>query len=143
MLRKVLDEFFGVNPAWITYGVEPMRSMATYTTRYCNFMQVVEAAESDTTLPTLLETIKLTVQRLDALRASPSRKISDTVARRCEKHLGRPKGWLDQRRTDSEYCEPMPPDLRALVDIYIRLTSKDQRKLHEMAVTLLNDTTEA
>jgi transcriptional regulator with XRE-family HTH domain len=91
-----LAEKFGVNPCWITYGVEPMRSTDHYSTRYCNFMRIFEDAEREATLPELLEAVKLTFERLDKIRENPRKKIPDVMARRCEKYLGQHRGWIDE-----------------------------------------------
>ena len=137
---ETLATLFKVNPAWITYGVEPMRSTDLYSTRYCNFMRVVEDAEREATLPELLEAVKLTFERLDKIRENPRKRVPDTVARRCEKHLGQHRGWLDEKRVENRYCEPMSSDLRDLVDIYTRLPEEDRAKLADVGRILLGNT---
>lgn len=136
---EILAAQFKVNAAWITYGVEPMRSSDLYSTRYCNLMRVIEEAENAVELPKLLEAIKLTFERLHKMRDNPHKKIPDLTARRCEKHLNKPRGWLDDKPVEHRYCEPLPPDMRDLIDIYVRLPEKDRAKLCKMGSILLGE----
>lgn len=136
---ETLAEIFGVRPAWITYGVEPMRSAELYTARHWNLMRVVEEAERAAELPALLEALKLSIERLEKHRASPLKKIPDAIARRCEKYLNKPRGWLDQTHVEARYCEPLPSDMRDLLDIYVKLADEDRRKLYEMGRILLGE----
>jgi transcriptional regulator with XRE-family HTH domain len=139
---EILAEAFKVNPAWITYAVEPMRSSDLYSTRYCNFIRVVEEAEATGDLIQLLEAVKLTAERLDKLRGNPHKKIPDAMARRCEKHLQKPRGWLDDKQQENRYCEPMPPDIRDLVSLYVRLPLKERARLCQMGEILLGESDE-
>jgi transcriptional regulator with XRE-family HTH domain len=132
----ILCKELKAEPAWITYGVGSPRASAFYTTRYCNLMVAIEEAEANAELPALLESLKLTVERLENLRANPLKKIPDVMARRCEKHLNKPRGWLDETRIEDAYCEPLPQDMRDLLHIYVKLTDKDKAKLYEMAKIL-------
>jgi transcriptional regulator with XRE-family HTH domain len=127
-------------PAWITYGVGSPRASAFFTTRYCNFMAAIDEAEAAAELPALLESIKLTVERLEKLRANPLKKIPDVMARRCEKHLNKPRGWLDETRIEDTYCEPLPQDMRDLLHVYVKLSDEDREKLYEMAKILRGPT---
>jgi transcriptional regulator with XRE-family HTH domain len=136
---EILAEKFKVNPAWITYGVEPMRSSDLYSTRYCNFIRVIEAVEATDELIGLLEAVKLTVERLEKIKGSPHKKIPNVMARRCEKYLKKPKGWLDEKQLENRYCEPMPADIRDLVSIYVRLPEKERAKLCRMGEILLGE----
>jgi antitoxin (DNA-binding transcriptional repressor) of toxin-antitoxin stability system len=101
-------------------------------------MAVVEEAEAIAELPALLAALKLTVERVEKLRGNPFKKIPDTTARRCERHLNKPKGWLDEPRIEDRYCEPLPPDMRDLIDLYLQLSEDDRRKLYEMGRILLD-----
>jgi hypothetical protein len=76
---------------------------------------------------------------MDKLQSTPFKKIPDQVARRCEKYLNKPRGWLDEVRIEERYCEPLPPDMRALLEIYSRLSENDRRKLYEMGCILLGE----
>jgi transcriptional regulator with XRE-family HTH domain len=124
-------------PAWVTYGVGSPRASAVHSTRYCNFMAVIDEAEAADELPALLEPLKLTVERLEKLRANPLKKISDVMGRRCEKYLNKPRGWLDETRIEETYREPLPQDMRDLLHVYVKLSDEDRAKLYEMAKVLL------
>ena len=134
---RILCEALKANPAWVTYGVGSPRTSDLDSTRYRNLMAVVEEAEATAQLPALLDALKLSVERLEKLRANPFKKIPDTMARRCERHLNRPGGWLDATRIEDRYCEPLPPDMRDLLDLYVQLSEDDRRKLYEMGRILL------
>ena len=136
---EMLAEKFKVNPAWITYGVEPMRSSDLYSTRYCNFIRVIEETETAGELAELLKAVKLTVERLEKIRGNPHKKIPGAMARRCEKHLKKNRGWLDDKQDEHRYCKPMPPDIRDLVSIYVRLPEKERAKLCRMGEVLLGE----
>ncbi|MGD8913132.1 MAG: helix-turn-helix transcriptional regulator [Candidatus Thiodiazotropha sp.] len=124
-------------PAWVTYGVGSPRASAVYTTRYRNLMAAIDEAETKAELEALLESLKLTIDRLEKLRANPLKKIPDVMARRCEKYLSKPRGWLDETRIEETYCEPLPQDMRNLLQVYVKLSDKDKGKLYEMAKVLL------
>jgi transcriptional regulator with XRE-family HTH domain len=134
---RILCEALKANPAWVTYGVGSPRTSDLDSTRYRNLMAVVEEAEASAELPALLDALKLSRERLEKLRANPFKKIPDTMARRCERHLNKPGGWLDETRIEDRYCEPLPPDMRDLLDLYVQLSEDDRRKLYEMGRILL------
>ena len=97
---RILCEALKANPAWVTYGVGSPRASDLDSTRYRNLMAVVEEAEASAELPALLDALKLSLERLEKLRANPFKKIPDTMARRCERHLNKPGGWLDEPRIE-------------------------------------------
>jgi hypothetical protein len=100
---------------------------------------VIEEAEIAAEVLQMLQALKLTVERLEKIRANQHKRIPDVMARRCEKYLKKPRGWLDDNRVEKRYCEPMSPDLRNLVDIYVRLSEKDRAKLYKMGCILLGE----
>jgi transcriptional regulator with XRE-family HTH domain len=134
---QILCEALKTNPAWVTYGVGSPRTSDLDSTRYRNLMTAVEEAEASAELLVLLAALKLSVERLEKLRANPFKKIPDTMARRCERHLNKPRGWLGASRIEDRYCEPLPPDMRDLLDLYVQLSKDDRRKLYEMGRILL------
>ncbi len=139
----ILGEVLKVEPAWITYGVGSPRATAVYTTRYCNFMAVIDEIAASAELPDFLNALKLTVERLEKLQANPLKKIPDVMARRCERYLKKPRGWLDETRIENTFCEPLPQDMRDLLHTYMKLTNSDRVKLSEMAKVLLGPVTDS
>jgi transcriptional regulator with XRE-family HTH domain len=137
----ILGEILKVEPAWITYGVGSPRATAVYTTRYCNFMAVIDEITAAAELPDFLNALKLTVERLEKLQANPLKKIPDNMARRCERYLKKPRGWLDETRIENAFCEPLPQDMRDLLHTYMKLTNSDKVRLSEMAKVLLGPVT--
>lgn len=124
-------------PAWVTYGIGSPRPTAQVSTRYCNFMAAVEEIEEQAGLPDFLDALKTSPDRLDTLRANPLKKIPDVMARRCEKYLDKPRGWLDEKSVEATYCEPLPQEMRDLLQIYIKMSEPDQRKFHKMGLVML------
>jgi transcriptional regulator with XRE-family HTH domain len=138
----ILGKILKVEPAWITYGVGSPRAKAVYTTRYCNFMAVIDDITTAAELPDFLDALKLTVERVEKLQANPLKKIPDNMARRCERYLKKPRGWLDETRIENTFCEPLPQDMRDLLHTYIKLSDSDKAKLYEMAKVLLGPVTD-
>ena len=139
----ILGEVLKVEPAWITYGVGSPRASAVYTTRYCNFMAVIDENAAAAELPDLLNALKLTVERLEKIQANPLKKIPDDMARRCERYLKKPRGWLDETRIENTFCEPLPQDMRDLLYTYMKLSNSDKVRLSEMAKVLLGPVTDS
>ena len=139
----MLSEILKVEPAWVTYGIGSPRARAVYTTRYCNFMAVIDEITATADLPEFLNALKLTVERLEKLQANPLKKIPDDMARRCERYLKKPRGWLDETRIENTFCEPLPQDMRDLLHIYIQLSDSDKVRLCEMAKVLLGPVTDS
>ena len=132
-------EAVGADPCWITYGVGSPRASTLQSTRYRNLMAVLDEAETEGDLPDLLDAIKVTMDRLDKLRANPFKPISDTLIRRCEKHLQKRKGWFDESHIEHGLCQPLPEDMRQLLTVYSKLSTDDRRKLYAMSELLLGD----
>ena len=126
-------------PAWITYGVGSPQSSALQATRYKNLMSAIDTVETGDELAAFLGAVKLSMAGLEKLRANPFSKISNVMARRCEKYFGKPRGWLDEIPIESGYCEPLPPDMRELLEIYALLRDDDRRKLLVIGQVLLGD----
>jgi transcriptional regulator with XRE-family HTH domain len=138
---QILGDILKVEPAWITYGVGSPRATAVYATRYCNFMAVIDEITAAAELPDFLNALKLTVERLEKLQANPLKKIPDNMARRCERYLKKPRGWLDETHIENTFCEPLPQDMRDLLHTYMKLTNSDKVRLSEMAKVLLGPLT--
>jgi transcriptional regulator with XRE-family HTH domain len=138
----ILGETLKVEPAWITYGVGSPRATAVYTTRYCNFMALIDEIVAAAELQDFLTALKLTVERLEKLQANPLKKIPDAMARRCERYLKKPRGWLDETRIENTFCEPLPQDMRDLLHTYMKLSDSDKARLYEMAKVLLGPVTD-
>jgi transcriptional regulator with XRE-family HTH domain len=137
----MLGEILKVEPAWITYGVGSPRATALYTTRYCNFMAVVDEIAAAGELPDFLNALKLTGERLEKLQANPLKKIPDDMVRRCERYLKKPRGWFDETRIENTFCEPLPQDIRDLLHTYMKLSDSDKARLYEIAKVLLGPIT--
>ena len=65
------------------------------TCRYRKFIEALDRARKQGVLPELLETIKLPLERMRKFRNNPYSKIPDVMVRRCERFLGKRRGWID------------------------------------------------
>ncbi len=134
-----LCEVLGADPCWITYGVGSPRASSLQSTRYRNFMIMVEDAEKKGELLELLEDVRLTVQQLEKYRANPFKPITDQLSRRCEQYMQQPKGWFDESHIEQGFCVPLPEDMRRLLLVYTKLSEADKRKLYAMSELLLGE----
>ncbi|MES9903134.1 MAG: helix-turn-helix transcriptional regulator [Sedimenticola sp.] len=129
----------GADPCWITYGVGSPTASSLQSTRYRNLMLVINEAESAGELLELLKAMQLSVEQLEKYRANPFKTISDRLVRRCEKHLQKQEGWLDESHIEHGFCEALPEDMRELLTVYSKLPKDDRQKLYAMSELLLGD----
>ena len=127
-----------VDPSWITYGIGAPRPAELHSARYRNFIDALDQAEREGNLQAYLQAIRLPMQRLHKIRANPYSKIADVMARRCEKYLGKRRGWLDEAvRSDGHYAY-LSEDVQTLLSIYTKLSPDDKRKFRAMGELLLS-----
>ena len=127
-----------VDPSWITYGVGAPRPAELHSARYRNFIDALDQAERDGDLEAYLEAIRLPIERMHKFRANPYSKIPDVMARRCEKYLGKRRGWIDDESHTSGYYAYLSEDSQALLSLYARLGPEDKRRFRAMGELLLS-----
>jgi len=127
----------GVEPCWITYGVGSPRAVDLHASRYRNFVDALDTAERKGDFLEFLEAIKLPLQRMQKIRNNPHTKISDVMARRCEKYLKQRRGWIDEPQISKESHPELPEDMRELLSLYARLIPRDRKKFHAMGELFL------
>jgi hypothetical protein len=87
-----------------------------------------------TRLRALLQSLGISHKKLNELIDNPFTAIQDRYARRCEKFLKKPRGWMDEQHVESDpLCMNFPPDLRELMSIYSELNETDRNKLLQIA----------
>jgi len=128
----------GVDPCWITYGVGAPRPAVMHTTRYRKFIGALDDAEKQGDLEQYLAAIKLPFERMQKFRNNPFAKIPDVMARRCEKYLGKRRGWIDESSTNSEIRPFLSEDIQELLELYASLTPPNKKKLYAMGQLLLS-----
>jgi transcriptional regulator with XRE-family HTH domain len=126
-----------VDPCWITYGVGAPRAAELHSARYRNFIDALDRAEKDGTLEEYLAAIKLPLERMHKFRNNPYAKIPDVMARRCEKYLGKRRGWIDAGANDSGLLPQASEDVQALLALYARLSPQHQKKLYAIGELLV------
>ena len=121
-------EALGIDPAWLTYGKGAPRPADLHSNRYRNFIQALDRAEQEGILPEYLEAIRLPVERMQKFRKNPYAKIPDVMARRCEKFLGKRRGWIDESPDDGATRNYLDADMQDLLALYARLSPGDRKK---------------
>ena len=127
-----------VDPSWITYGVGAPRPAELHSARYRNFIDALDQAEREGYLEDYLKAIHLPLERMYKFRANPFSKIPDVMARRCEKYLGKRRGWIDDEAHASGHYAYLTEDVQTLLSLYSRLDPADKRKFHAMGELLLS-----
>ena len=127
-----------VDPSWITYGVGAPRSAELHSARYRNFIDALDDAEKEGYLEDYLAAIKLPLERMQKFRNNPYTRISDVMARRCEKYFGHRRGWIDESPGNGEIRPYLTVDVQELLVLYASLAAKDKKKLHAMGQLLLS-----
>ena len=127
----------GSSPCWITFGIGPIRASSRdlQAIRHQNLSFLVEdLKKTPTKLRSLLQTLGVSRKKIDELIDNPFTPIQDRYARRCEKFLNKPKGWMDEQHVESDpLCMNFPQDLRELMSIFSELDVEDRKKLLAIA----------
>jgi transcriptional regulator with XRE-family HTH domain len=127
----------GSSPCWITFGIGPIRASSRdlQAIRHQNLSFLVDELKSTPArLRSLLQNLGISRKKLDELIDNPFTAIQDRYARRCEKFLKKPQGWMDEQHVESDpLCMNFPEDLRELMSIYSELDEADRNKLLQIA----------
>lgn len=130
---KVIAEKTDSSPCWIMFGSGPIRASGrdTQAIRHQNLVATFEQARSQRgQLAPLLKTIGLSRKKLDEHIANPFLTIADRLVRRCEKHLKKQKGWMDEQHVEMDpVCVSFPEDMRRLMMIYSELPTNERQRL--------------
>lgn len=131
-----IAELTEASPCWITFGIGPIRSSERdiQAIRHQNLVYIVNETREANSLKTLLSTLGISNQKLDEHLGNPFLTFSDRSSRRCEKFLGKPKGWMDEQHVESDpVCAAFPEDMREIMTIYSNLEQADRQKLLHIA----------
>ena len=127
----------GIDPAWLTYGIGAPRPADLHSSRYRNFIEALDHAEQQGILPEYLEAIRLPLERMRKFRRNPYAKIPDVMARRCEKFLGKRRGWIDEPAAEDASRNYLDRDMQDLLALYARLSPRDRKVFHAIGEILV------
>ena len=124
------------SPCWITFGIGPIRSSMRdiQAIRHQNLVYLVEQVKQVEKIKTLIAALGISPNKLDQHIDNPFVNISDRIARRCEKFLNKPKGWMDEQHVESDpVCAAFPDDMREVMEIFSNLQEKERGKFLQIA----------
>ena len=127
-----------IDPGWLTYGIGAPRPAEMHSNRYRRFIDALDQAEKQGILPEYLDALKLPLERARKFRNNPYTKIPDVMARRCEKFLGKRRGWIDAPLAGAESGAFLSQEMQELLTLYAQLTPRDKTRLHAIASILLD-----
>ncbi len=127
-----------IDPGWLTYGIGAPRPAEMHSNRYRRFIGALDQAEKDGILPEYLEAIRLSLERARKFRNNPYARIPDVMARRCEKFLGKRRGWIDAPLAGAETGAFLSEEMQELLTLYAQLRPRDKTRLQAIARVLLD-----
>lgn len=130
---KVIAEKTDSSPCWIMFGSGPIRATGrdAQAIRHQNLVAAFEQARPGSgRLAPLLKAIGISRKKLDEHIANPFLVISDRLTRRCEQHLKKERGWMDEQHVETDpICANFPEDMRRLMMIYSELPARERQRL--------------
>jgi len=133
----ILSQETGTSACWIMFGTGPIRSdhRDLQAIRHQNLVHSLLSFQENKKEYTLfLKKAESNAEAIGKFIDNPFKKIGDRQARRFERALKRPKGWMDEQHIDIDpICNNFPEDLRELMLIYSELEEKDRVRLLEIA----------
>lgn len=123
------------SPCWITFGIGSIRSSDrdVQAIRYQNFSHLYEKMNNSEQLQ-LRKVIKLKPKEVNNHLHNPYLKITETLCRNIERHLGKTKGWMEQQHVEMDgLCDFFPEDVKELLSIYSNLPPQGRTLLLEIS----------
>ena len=77
------------------------------------------------------------IERMRKLRNNPFSKIPNVMARRCEKHLGQRRGWIDEATVNTQIYPNSSTEIQELLLLYTKLSAQDKKKFFAIGELLL------
>lgn len=110
------------SPCWLMFGLGPIRpdQRDLQAIRHQNLSNCsAEIRQDPSALKSFLKALKLEQGVLDTLLDNPFEAIDDQFARRFEKYLKHPAGWMDEQHVEHDpLCLSFPDDIRELMSLY-------------------------
>lgn len=126
------------NPCWLMFGMGSIRaeSRDIQTIRHQNFTQVFNSLSRAEKI-SLRNQLKLKPKQLANHLNNPFLTITATLCHKLERHVAKPKGWMDEQHIDSDgLCDFFSDDLREILTIYSDLDTQGRAMLLEMSRTI-------
>ncbi|KPJ94810.1 MAG: hypothetical protein AMJ53_04370 [Gammaproteobacteria bacterium SG8_11] len=124
------------SPCWITFGIGPIRSSMRdiQAIRHQNLVYLAEQAKQLSKTKALVTALGISKVKLDEHLDNPFMNITDRIARRCEKFLNKPTGWMDEQHVESDpVCAAFPDDMREVMGIYSNLDPEERQRFLRIA----------
>lgn len=138
-----IAEITGASPCWITFGVGPIRASKRdiQAIRHQNLEYLADQLKAKPTkLKSLITQLGISKKKLSDLHENPFLTIQDRIARRCEKFLNKPKGWMDEQHVESDpICAAFPSDMREIMEIFSNLDIKQRKIFLNIAKAFVQD----
>lgn len=128
------------SPCWITFGIGSIRSSDRdiQAIRYQNFSHLYEKMNKAEQLE-LRKVIKLKPKEVSNYLDNPYLKITATLCRKIERHLDKPRGWMEQQHVEMDgLSDFFPEDIKELLSIYSNLDSDGRDMLLAISRTVKN-----
>lgn len=130
---KRISDASGASPCWIMFGSGPIRASGrdSQAIRHQNLAAIVEQLQSERgRLSRLLKALGISRKKLDDYLDNPFQPIAERLARRCEKALDKPPGWMDEQHVETDpVCASFPEDMRRLMMTYSELPPEERQRL--------------
>ena len=126
------------SPCWISFGIGSIRSSDRdhQAIRYQNFSHLYERLNKSEQLA-FRKALKLKPREINNYLENPYLKITDTLCRKIENYLAKPKGWMEQQHVDMDgLSDFFPDDVKELLSIYSNLDSHGRAMLLEISRTV-------
>ncbi len=132
-----IAEAVEVSPAWIMFGVGPIRASQrdVQAIRHQNLVYVSDQLARERGKTTrFLNALGISRKKFNDHIDNPFFVIQERLARRAEKYLKKPLGWFDEQHVESDpLCLTFPEDLRELMSIFSELHKGDRERLLRVA----------
>ncbi len=135
---KKIAQATDTSPCWIMFGIGSIRSESRdiQAVRHQNLTQLFEKLSKKDTVA-LRNKLKLKPKELNHHLKNPFLKITATLCSKIEKHMGKPKGWMEEQHIDNDgLCDFFPDDIREIMTIYSDMDSKAREMFLELSRTL-------
>lgn len=135
-IKRIAKET-GTSPCWITFGIGTIRSAARdiQAVRHQNLTHSYEKL-SKAGQAGFRSAVEFKPVEIKQYLTNPFLKLTDTLCRKIERHLGKPKGWMDEQQIDNDGLSNFfPDDIRELMMIYSGLDGKGRDLFLELART--------
>jgi transcriptional regulator with XRE-family HTH domain len=139
---RLIARATGASPCWIMFGAGPIRATGRdrQAIRHQNLAAIAEEARSRRMLTALLSGLGLSRKKLDAHLNNPFLDLSERLMRRCETHLKKPNGWMDEQHVEYDpLCSSFPDDMRELMTLYSNLGGSDRSLMLRLAKSIVPD----